>query len=278
MRGRTTVAVSQATGDRRTDIYQRLLEQFRPGRLADLGAGHGTFSLLAADKGWTVTAIDARTERFPDDPRVTWVHSDIRETDLSGYDLIVCLGLFYHLTLADQLDLLKRCSGTPMIIDTHLAVGVSTHALSKEVESNGYTGRLYDEVLSSPLASWVNEKSFWPNREGFWRMLEDNGYGIVLTVEPWYLPDRTFFLCLPGQPAGPGNRFSGTADAAAAQPGLVSKGGVDGELATPTQEVVGALRRHPAVKQVAKATRPVRRSIRKRLPSRTQAQAVRRGL
>jgi hypothetical protein len=256
------VAVSKATGDRRTDIYERMLEQFRPGRLADLGAGHGSFSILAADKGWEVTAIDARTERFPDDPRVTWVHSDIREADLSGFDLIVCLGLFYHLTLADQLDLLKRCSGTPILIDTHLAVGVSTFPLSAEVTSDGYTGRLFDEVLSSHLASWVNEKSFWPNREGFWRMLEDNGYGVILTVEPWYLPDRTFFLCLPGTPPEAGNRFSGTADEAARHPSLKSQEAADEEVATSTQDVVATLRRHPAVKQVAKATRPVRQKLR----------------
>lgn len=255
------MAVSKATGDRRTDIYERMLDQFRPGRLADLGAGHGSFSILAADKGWEVTAIDARTERFPDDPRVTWVHSDVRAADLSGFDLIVCLGLFYHLTLADQLDLLKRCSGTPLLIDTHLAVGVSTFPLSAEVTSDGYTGRLFDEVLSSPLASWVNEKSFWPNREGFWRMLEDNGYGVVLTVEPWYLPDRTFFLCLPGTPPDESNRFSGTADEAAKHPSLKSPE-PDAEVAASTQDVVSTLRRHPAVKQVAKATRPVRQKLR----------------
>jgi SAM-dependent methyltransferase len=257
----SAVSVSRATGDRRTDIYQRMLDQFRPGRLADLGAGHGTFSVLAADKGWQVTAIDARTERFPDDPRVTWLQSDVRDADLSQFDLIVCLGLFYHLTLSDQLDLLKRCSGTPLLIDTHLAVGVSTHALSKEVSSDGYTGRLYDEVLSSALASWVNEKSFWPNRESFWKMLEDNGYGVVMTVEPWYLPDRTFFLCLPGTPAHPANRFSGTPTEALRDPSLLSPGTTVDGLQTPTQEVVSSLRRHPAVAQVAKATGPVRRRL-----------------
>jgi hypothetical protein len=263
------VPVSQATGERRTEIYQRMLELFRPGRLADLGAGHGTFSVLAADRGWQVTAIDARTQRFPDDPRVTWLHSDVRDADLSGFDLVVCLGLFYHLTLADQLDLLKRCSGTPLLLDTHLAVGVSSHALSAEVDSGGYTGRLYDEVLSSPLASWENETSFWPNREGFQRMLEDAGYGVVLTAEPWYLPDRTFFLCLPGLPPGPQNRFSGTADAAAtaATSSTSSTASVRHSPATtsPTQDVVDSLRRHPAVKQVARATFPVRQRLRQRL-------------
>jgi len=262
------VAVSKATGDRRTDIYERILEQFRPGRLADLGAGHGTFSILAAEKGWEVTAIDARTERFPDDPRVTWVHSDVREADLSGFDLVVCLGLFYHLTLADQLDLLKRCSGTPLLIDTHLAVGVSTFPLSEEVSSDGYTGRLFDEVLSSALASWVNEKSFWPDRESFWKMLEDNGYGIIMTVEPWYLPDRTFFLCLPGAPADPSNRFSGTEAEAIRHPSLKSKAADVEAAPSSTQEVVASLRRHPAVRQVAKATRPVRARLRRKAGAR----------
>jgi len=136
---------------------------------------------------------------------------------------------------------------------------VSTHALSKEVESDGYTGRLYDEVLSSPLASWVNEKSFWPNREGFQRMLDDAGYGVVLTVEPWYLPDRTFFLCLPGTPPAPGNRFSGTADTRLEQPGVRTSP----PQVSPTQEVVASLRKHPAVRQVARATRPVRKRLRR---------------
>jgi hypothetical protein len=254
------VAVSLATGERRTEIYQRLLDLFVPGRLIDLGAGHGTFSVLAAERGWQVTAVDARTERFPDDPRITWVQRDVRDADVTGQDLVVCLGLFYHLTLADQLDLLKRCAGTPLLIDTHLAVGVSKHALSSEVHSDGYTGRLYQEVLSSPLASWVNEKSFWPNRESFQRMLDEAGYGVVLTVEPWYQPDRTFFLCLPGMPPGPENRFSGTATALA---GIPSPRLPDRAVLTPTQDVVASLRRHPAVQQVARATRPVRSRLRR---------------
>ena len=267
--------VTQATTDRRSEIYQRMLDLFRPGRLADLGAGHGTFSRIAADRGWEVTAIDARTERFPDDPRIRWMHADVRDADVTGQDLVVCLGLFYHLTLADQLDLLKRCAGTPLLIDTHLAVGVSTHALSAEVSSEGYTGRLYQEVLSSPLASWENTSSFWPDRPSFQRMLDDNGYGVVLTAEPWYLPDRTFFLCLPGTPPSAENRFTGTADAALGAPrqrtpGLrTSPPPVTSALAapTPTQEVVETLRRHPAVKQVARVTRPVRQQLRRRIPT-----------
>jgi hypothetical protein len=68
-----------------------------------------------------VVGVDARSTRFPEDPRVTWVEQDIRQHDLSGYEVILCLGLFYHLGLLDQLELLKRCAGTPLIIDTHVA-------------------------------------------------------------------------------------------------------------------------------------------------------------
>jgi len=196
MRGRP-VSATPTKSDRRIEIFEQLLDLFPPGRLADLGAGHGIFSRLAAGRGWRVTAIDARTERWPDDPRVTWVHKDVREADISGQDLILCLGLFYHLTLPDQLDLLARCAGTPLVVDTHLGTGNSRHPLSEEVTLDGYAGRYYDENLSSPLASWVNEKSFWPTREAFDRMLAENRYGVVLVAEPWYLPDRTFFVCLP---------------------------------------------------------------------------------
>jgi hypothetical protein len=38
---------------------------------------------------------------------------------------------------------------------------------------------------------------FWANPESFYRMLEDSGYPVILAAEPWYLPDRTFFVALP---------------------------------------------------------------------------------
>jgi len=188
-------------GERRFAAFDAALGLFTAGRVVDLGAGHGLLSLRAADAGWQVTAVDARTERFPTDERVTWVHEDMRSHDLSGYDLILCLGLFYHLTLADQLDLLTRAAGTPILIDTHVDVGIDypDDRLAGSAEQDGYRGRLYGEHLESPLASWVNEASFWPDLDSFYRMLADHGYPVTLALEPWYQPDRTFFLALPGR-------------------------------------------------------------------------------
>ena len=163
--------------------------------------------MLAADLGWQVTAIDARAERWPIDDRIAWVHKDVRKVDLSDQDVVACLGLFYHLTLTDQLALLKKCAGTPLIIDTHLACagnerGKHLPDLSDEVQLDGYAGRYYDEDLSSPKASWGNDKSFWPTVDSFHRMLAENGYRAIMTLDPWYEPDRTFFLCLPGRSEG----------------------------------------------------------------------------
>ena len=157
--------VTQQVNDTRFRIFDTMLGWFSPGHLVDLGAGHGLYSIRAADAGWKVTAIDARTVRFPEDPRITWLHEDVRNTSLEGYDLIVNLGLFYHLTLDDQLFLLDRAAGTPMILDTHVATKQPKgYGLSEPVRQRGYSGRLYSEANKQdrPTASWGNLDSFWP--------------------------------------------------------------------------------------------------------------------
>lgn len=69
---------------RRIEVFEQMLRFWCPGRLVDLGAGHGIFSQVAAAAGWSVTAIDVRPDRFPDNPLITWIIQDIRETRLTG--------------------------------------------------------------------------------------------------------------------------------------------------------------------------------------------------
>jgi hypothetical protein len=182
---------------RRKTLFSELLRLFPTGRLVDLGTGHGKFASIAAAAGWQVVGVDARTERWPDDPAVTWVNQDIRETDLSKFDVIACLGLFYHLDVDDQVSLLKRASGKPLIIDTHLANSnaVKAFSLSKPATAGGYEGRWYREP-SGLLSSWKNPRSFWPTPEAFRRMLADAGYRLVLEASPAVTPDRSFYLAL----------------------------------------------------------------------------------
>ena len=190
--------VDENTLGLRLGWFDRMLGLFPSGSLIDLGAGHGMFAVAAADAGWRVTALDARGDRFPEDGRVDWQVGDVRHADLGGYDVVACLGLFYHLTVDDQLDLLKRSSGVPLILDTHVAnERPSPFTLSEPVTLRGFRGRLFHEKdLSRSTASWGNTESFWPRPRALYRMLGEHGYD-VLTAEPWYLPTRTFFLCLP---------------------------------------------------------------------------------
>jgi SAM-dependent methyltransferase len=193
---------STPLGVLRMALFLQILDRFPPGRVLDLGAGHGMFARLAADAGWTVTAVDARDERFPADPRVTWVTQDIRECSLAGYDLICALGLWYHLTLDDQLDLARKADGTPLMIDTHIAVpGRRAHPNHRERISRmrtqaGFEGRLYFEgdLQDRATASFRNAASFWPTEDSLRKQLHASGYDIVETFDPRVDVDRRFFL------------------------------------------------------------------------------------
>ncbi|SDR72202.1 Methyltransferase domain-containing protein [Friedmanniella luteola] len=181
---------------RRYQLFDSMLGLLPRGRLVDLGTGHGAFALRAAQQGWQVTGVDARADRIPDDPTVTWQITDIREVDLAPYDVIACLGLFYHLELEDQLALLRRCAGTPLILDTHVDNGGGKHPLSERQTFGPYTGSYYREP-GRLTSSWINERSFWPTPETLHQMLADHGYPVVLEAHPYVVPDRTFYLALP---------------------------------------------------------------------------------
>ena len=184
--------------------FATILSRFPPGHLIDLGAGHGIFSRIAVELGWRVTAVDARDERYPDDPHVRWVVSDVREFDDYGdADVVCCLGLWYHLTLDDQRQLARRVAPRPLIIDTHVATAVlpeyqkpNEERLSEVLTEAGFTGRLYDEggLESRPTASWGNRHSFWPSVASLEKQVYDAGYEVFEQISPPYLPDRAYFV------------------------------------------------------------------------------------
>jgi hypothetical protein len=191
------------------------LSRFPVGHLVDLGAGHGIFSRIAADLGWQVTAVDARDLRFPNDTRVRWVTSDVRDFD--GYEgpegsdggtggtggtVVACLGLWYHLTLADQLALVRRIAPRPLILDTHVARAdpadhvVHRTKLSQLVQDGVHEGRLYSESgnASQATASWGNTSSFWPTPQTLQHQLADAGYDLVRRLLPPVAPDREYLV------------------------------------------------------------------------------------
>jgi SAM-dependent methyltransferase len=176
----------------RVEIFEAILATWKPGRLLDLGAGHGKFSLAAQRLGWEVTAVDARTERMPGTPGIEWVQSDVRsfgDEKLTDWDCIAILGLLYHLELPDVLRLLRRCYPTPTIVDTHVALG------GRLIEQNGYQGKLFQERLEAPTAAYGNPESFWPTEDSLLRIFHDCGYETILKLVPSRQRDRTFWVC-----------------------------------------------------------------------------------
>lgn len=195
----------------KSKIFRSILEQMPPGKLLDLGAGKGNFSLAAAALGWQVTAVDVRTMRWPDvdeesDPEsaaqvraITWVQSDVREFEIGRreYDLICILGLLHHLEVPDQVALLRRCAGTPLLLDTRIAPAIIDREGGYEgflIREHGETREERDQVAT---ASWGNPTSFRHTEESLVRLLRDVGYPIVMMARPPHRRDYTFYYCLP---------------------------------------------------------------------------------
>ena len=176
----------------RVHTFESLLKPLSGERLLDLGCGHGKFAVAAADLGWKVTGVDARSERWPGDGRVQWVCFDVREYPLEGFDVISVLGLLYHLDQPSQLELLKRCaaSGAVLtILETHVG-------LKQRDEEGGYRGQYYKEP-GLATSSWGNEVSFWPTEECLIKMARDAGFSLISPVHPPREKHRTFYVCYP---------------------------------------------------------------------------------
>jgi hypothetical protein len=186
----------------------------RKGSLIDLGAGHCQFSIMAERLGWRATALDARTTRVPDLPaNVRFIEGDVDSPrwDPRDYDVIVCLGLYYHLDQEQQHRLLDKCRGRPIILDTHFAIpdakGSSRYRqLGPTYQKNGEIGADFgeDPALSdearkekSLLSSFENRDSWWQTKDSLIATLHQFGWEHIWTFS--YPQDaglqRTFFVC-----------------------------------------------------------------------------------
>jgi len=183
-------------GVARMRIFRYLLASVgREGdRVVDLGAGHCAFSRVAREMGYLVTAVDARTERKPDDAdlgTIRFVEADVREFDLAGFDIIVFLGLLYHLDLPAQVDILRRCAVTkaPVILETQVHVEAMVPASETRpwartlVRRGDYEGVVFPEG-DNPMASVGNRESFWATEPALLAMLRDAGFTHATIIDP----------------------------------------------------------------------------------------------
>ena len=190
-------ALDAEVGRIRVQTFSRLVGEGNGRRLLDLGAGPCLFAGLARDAGWVVTAVDARSERLPDRlDGITFVESDVRTFDPSGFDTISVLGLLYHLTLDEQRALLTACAYTRVILETQVHTpGFVPPAAEpwgrKIVVEQGLDGVVFPErkggaLHANPMASVGNPTSFWLTEDSLLTLLGSCGYRSIEIVEPSY--------------------------------------------------------------------------------------------
>ncbi len=192
-------------------IFRSLISPLKPGKMLDLGAGKGNFSLIAAQLGWEATAVDARTVRFPDPeaeknpkhakliPSVKWIQADVREFPIrrGEYDLICILGLLHRLGLDDQIKLLRRCSDTLTLLDVRVAPRIVATEGPYEGKYHHQGGETREERDQIPQTAWGNEFGFRHTEDSLLRLVRDCGYGTVMLGRPPHKENYTFYLCLP---------------------------------------------------------------------------------
>ena len=189
---------------------EAILSPLTPGKLLDVGAGKGNVSLTAAGLGWQVTAVNADRQRWPErdvaaDPdliarldSITFVQLDVRqlEVDRSSYDLISISGL-HDLEVPDQVALVRKCTGTPLLIDAHVssapidAVGCYRGMLSQDPSRAG------EERDGGAATSLRDGAAFLHTEESLVRLLRDCGYPVVFQARPPYRQNYTFYFALP---------------------------------------------------------------------------------
>jgi len=200
----------------RLDTFRHLLRHVGDPRgksLVDLAAGPCTFALHARMHGYAVTAVDFRTVRRPDPTTlgsIRFIQSDIRDFDLEGFDVILAFGIFYHLTLKDQIALLRRCTDASVLLvdtqihDPRMPPEQTAPWWNQVVRQGDYEGILYPEK-DTLMAAVGNPVSFWHTEASLLRLFGDCGFHEVTLVDPIYRSHygaRRFYVARPGAPLG----------------------------------------------------------------------------
>lgn len=176
--------------------------------VADLGAGPCSFARIATEFGAEVFAVDGRDERVPENIEkqgIHFFHADVREFNLEAFDIVLIFGLLYHLEIVDQVELLRRCQGKEVLVDTQVCCPDMAVVFPRDewqytlVQLNGYEGIIYPEK-DNPMASIVNKTSFWHTEPSYMKLFSDCGFNDITAYRPLYLSNhgmRSFYRLLP---------------------------------------------------------------------------------
>jgi SAM-dependent methyltransferase len=183
------------------DLAPKPLDELR---VLDLACFEGQYAIEFALQGAEVVGIEGREAniakaRFTAEAhkleRLSLVRGDVRDLrrePFGGFDVVLCLGLLYHLDFPEAIRFLERvaevCDGVA-IFDTHVNLGFR-HRLTDGAHT--YWGRHYIEHSpradaaereQSRWASLDNARSFWFTRASLTNALTDVGFTSVYECE-----------------------------------------------------------------------------------------------
>jgi SAM-dependent methyltransferase len=208
-----------------TQIVQDLARRpFEELRILDLGCGEGVYAIEAALRGAEVLALDARTERMDEGraiaarqglDRVRFEQADVRGLDPAKhapFDVVLCLGLLYHLDGGEALDLL-RCAfaltDRLLVIDTNVALdGEATFEDGDRLYEGARVREHADddppEVRRARLLRSIDSTfAFRFTKQSLVQALDDIGFASVFEchapLEPGKSEDRITLAALRGE-------------------------------------------------------------------------------
>ncbi|MGE3410527.1 MAG: class I SAM-dependent methyltransferase [Pirellulales bacterium] len=193
-------------------------------RILDLGCLEGLYSTAFASQGASVVAIEGRQSNLAKAQfakamlglkHLTLLHEDVRclNPDRHGFfDVVLCLGLLYHLDAPDVFCFLQQISEVCQhfaVFDTHICQEASAN---REFAGRTFWGSVYNEhapdasmaqKLAAPWASLDNTASFWLTRQSLIDALDLAGFSSVfechLPFEPNKPADRLTLVAMKGQ-------------------------------------------------------------------------------
>ena len=202
-----------------TDLTGRPLSELR---VLDLGCLEGQYAVEFALHGAEVVAIEGREANIAKAAlardalgleRLELRHEDVRslDPDTHGrFDVILCLGLLYHLDRDDVFGFLRTmrdcCSGL-LILDTHIALrGRTVHRDGGQeyrgIEYVEHSERARADQRAADLwASLDNPRSFWPTLPSLVNALSHAGFSSALECRlpsPDPRQDRITLVALTG--------------------------------------------------------------------------------
>lgn len=144
-----------------------------------------------------------------------FVQDDVRNLSVEKYgrfDVVLCLGLLYHLDAPDVFQFIERLSEVSArfcIVDTRIALSPTAQYAYRDRVYSGLKGEEHDVRESSTAktaklwASLDNNQNFWLSRSALYNALSHAGFTTVyecnVPAEPRKPPDRITVVAIKGE-------------------------------------------------------------------------------